>query len=443
MKRPYGRFKSPPEIPWLHNWIAISNALEVSLPELQADYPSTSAASIATAIPRFPRVETVDLLRGLLMILMALDHARDFFSGAGVNPTDPLNSWPALFATRWVTHLCAPGFVALAGTSVYLQRARGKSQSEIARLLVTRGLWLILLELTLISFSWSLTLFAPFFQVIWAVGVAMVLLAGLQYLPAKAVGIIGAAIVILHNLLDPIQSSSLGVFANLWTLMLGRGPLIFDGRPFGFVAYSAIPWTGAICLGYAFGPTVLAHQVLARLSFWKRALPGIVLLAAFALVRIFSSYGDATRWQPLPNPTQSAMSFLNLQKYPPSLEYYLATFGVLLILYAIFDSAARHNWVSPLRSFIKTYGEVPFFYYVPHIWLLHIATVLVALATGQDWHIWLQPRVIFLSGPPPGWGFNLPFVYAIWAAVVLALYLPCRWFSRYKYQHRYWWLSYL
>jgi len=403
---------------------------------LQAEDSSSSATLKMTA--RLPRIETVDLLRGLLMILMALDHARDFFSGAGVNPTDPLRSWPALFATRWVTHLCAPGFVALAGTSVYLQRARGKSQAEIARLLLTRGLWLIFLELTLISFSWSLTFSAPFFQVIWAVGVAMVLLAGLQYLPAKAVGAIGAAIVVLHNLLEPIDPSSLGSWGNLYTLMVGRGPLIFHGQPFGFVAYSAIPWTGAICLGYAFGPVVLA-----RLSFWRRVLPGIVLLAAFALLRIFSSYGDATRWQPLANPVQSAMSFMNLQKYPPSLEYYLATFGVLLILYAIFDSAVQHNWANPLRSFIKTYGEVPFFYYIPHIWLLHAATVLVALVTGQDWHIWLQPRVIFLSGPPPGWGFGLPFVYAIWAAVVLALYLPCRWFRSYKSHHRDWWLSYL
>ena len=176
---------------------------------------------------------------------------------------------------------------------------------------------------------------------------------------------------------------------------------------------------------------------------WKRALPGIALFAVFALVRAFSSYGDAVRWQPLPNPVQSAMGFLNVQKYPPSLDYYLATFAVLLILYAILDSAARHNWLSPLRRFLKTYGEVPFFYYILHIWLIHAATLLVALATGQDWHIWLQPRVIFLSGPPPGWGFGLPFVYAMWAAVVLTLYLPCRRFSSYKSQHRGWWLSYL
>jgi uncharacterized membrane protein len=399
---------------------------------MQAEYPLQSSTA------RLPRIETVDLLRGLLMILMALDHARDFFSGAGVNPTDPLRSWPALFATRWVTHLCAPGFVALAGTSVYLQRARGKSAADTTRLLLTRGLWLILLEVTLISFSWSLTLFAPFFQVIWAVGVAMVLLAGLQWLPVKVVGSIGAAIVILHNLLDPIQSSTLGPWANLFTLMLGRGPLFWHGHPIGFVAYSAIPWTGAICLGYAFGPIVLA-----RLNFSKRLLPGLILLTAFALLRLITGYGDATRWHPLANPVQSAMAFMNVQKYPPSLEYCLSTFGVLLLLYAAFDAAVQHDWATPLRRFVKTYGEVPFFYYLLHIWLLHAATVLVALAVGTDWRVWLQPRVIFLAGPPPGWGFSLPIVYAIWAAVVLSLYLPCRWFSSYKSQHRDWWLSYL
>ena len=384
------------------------------------------------------RVEAVDLLRGLLMILMALDHARDFFSGAGVNPTDPENSWPALFATRWVTHLCAPGFVALAGTSVYLQRQRRKSRMEVTRLLATRGLWLILLELTLISFSWSLTLRAPFFQVIWAVGVAMVLLAGLQWLPVKVVGAVGAAIVALHELGAGVQAASLGVWANLWTLMMRPGPLMWHGQPFGFVAYPAVPWTGAICLGYAFGPVVLK-----RWGFWGRASMGAALLAVFAVLRLWSGYGDATRWQRLGSWTRSAMSFWNVQKYPPSLEYCLSTFGVLLVLYAFFDLAVRRDWMGGLRRFVKTYGEVPFFYYVPHILLMHVATVLVALAMGLDWRGWLEPRVIFLAGPPAGWGFGLPVVYAVWAAVVLALYPPCRWFSGYKSRHREWWLSYL
>ena len=395
-------------------------------------------SGVSGEVVRVRRIEAIDLLRGLMMILMALDHARDFFSGAGVNPTDPARSWPALFATRWITHLCAPGFVALAGTSVYLQRQRGKSRGEITRLLLTRGLWLILLEITLISYSWSMTWRAPFFQVIWAVGVAMMVLAGLQWLPVWAVGGIGAAIVALHEVLDPVTAASLGSWSNLWRLMMSPGPLNLPKGLMGFVAYPAVPWVGVICLGYAFGPVVLA-----KISFWKRLLMGAGTLAAFALLRVGSSYGDATRFRPLANGTQTAMSFWNVQKYPPSLDYCLATFGVLLILYACFDALVCRDWLGVLRRFVKTYGEVPFFYYVLHIWMVHAATVLVALAVGLDWHVWVRPRMIVLAGPPPGWGFGLPVVYAVWAAVVLVLYLPCRWFSGYKARHRSWWLSYL
>jgi uncharacterized membrane protein len=382
------------------------------------------------------RVEAVDLLRGLLMILMALDHARDFFSGAGVNPTDALKSWPALFATRWVTHLCAPGFVALAGTSVYLQRERGKSRGAVARLLLTRGLWLIFLEMTLISFLWSLTVWEPFFQVIWAVGVGMIVLAGLQWLPVKVVGAVGVAIVVLHELLDGVKAAP--GWANVWALVHQPGFLRIDGKVAGFVAYPALPWVGAICLGYAFGP-----MVVAKLSFWKRALPGVLLLAAFAVLRVASGYGDATRWKPLGTFTQSAMSFMNVQKYPPSLEYYLATFGVLLILYAALDVAVERDWLGGVRSFVKTYGEVPFFYYVLHIALLRVVMVSAAAAMGLDWRVFLEPRLIVLGGAPAGWGFGLPVVYLVWAGVVVGLYWPCRWFARVKRERRDWWLSYL
>jgi uncharacterized membrane protein len=386
------------------------------------------------------RVETVDLLRGLLMILMALDHCRDFFSGAGVNPTDALKSWPALFATRWVTHLCAPGFVALAGTSVYLQRQRGKSHGEVSRLLVTRGLWLIALEVTVISFSWSLTFKAPFFQVIWAVGAAMVVLAALQWLPTAVVGGVGAAIVLLHNLLDPITAKSLGAWANVWTLVHQPGLLAVGGKPAGFVAYPVLPWTGAILLGYAFGAVVVdAPEVRRRIAIWL----GVLLLGSFAVARALGGYGDPSPWMRLPELERSVMSFLDVRKYPPSMDYFLATFGVLLLLFAGFDWVVEREWASGLRQFVKTYGEVPFFYYVLHIWAVHLATVGVALAIGFDWRVWVQPRMIFLSGAPAGWGWRLPVVYLVWAVVVLGLYVPCRWFSGYKRTHRHWWLSYV
>jgi uncharacterized membrane protein len=388
---------------------------------------------------RVRRVETVDLLRGILMILMALDHVRDFFSGAGVNPTDPMQSWPALYATRWVTHLCAPGFVALAGTSVYLQKQRGKTEGEVGRLLLTRGLWLVVLEVTAISYAWSLMPFV-FFQVIWAVGVAMMVLALLQRLPVAVVGAVGAAIVVLHELLDGIDSASFGSWAVVWKLVHEPGFLMWHGSRVGFVAYPALAWTGAICLGYAFGPLVVG-----AVRFRQRTIAGlgVALLAAFGVLRVFSGYGDATRWHPQGSWVQSAMGFWNVQKYPPSLEYFLATFGVLLLGYAGLDWLVERGWVGGVRGFLKTYGEVPFFYYFLHLWTLHLATVVVALMVGLDWRQWLMPRMVVLGEKPEGWGFSLPVVYLVWAGVVLALYWPCRWFSGYKARHRYWWLSYV
>jgi uncharacterized membrane protein len=389
--------------------------------------------------PASPRLESVDLLRGLLMQLMAIDHARDYFSSAaGFNPTDPLRSWPALFATRWVTHLCAPGFIALAGTSVYLQRQRGKSRAQTAKLLYTRGLWLLFLEVTVISFGWSFSL-GPALQVIWAVGVSMIFLGALQRLPAWAVGAIGAAIVLLHNLLDPISSERFGKEAALWELVHESGPLLVHGRMVGLVLYPLVPWIGVICLGYAFGLVcALEPARRQRLS----AILGAGFLAMFTVLRVFHLYGDEEPFERLPTTAQTVMSFLDVSKYPPSLQYLLATLGVLLLLYAVFDLAATRNWAAWLRHFVETYGRVPFFYYVLHIYLLHAAALLLTLAEHGDWRFWLIPGAVFYKHLP-GWGFNLYGVYAIWLMAILVLYLPCLWFSRLKARRRDWWLSYL
>ena len=401
---------------------------------------STSAEAFPVPInPASRRLESVDLLRGLLMLLMAIDHARDYFSSvAGINPTDPVHSWPALFATRWITHLCAPGFIALAGTSVYLQRQRGRSRAQMARLLYTRGIWLVFLEVTVISFAWSFAP-APALQVIWAVGVSMIFLGTLQRLPVAAIGAIGAAIVLLHNLLDPISAESLGREAALWNLVHESGPLMLHGQMAGFVLYPLIPWTGVICLGYAFGPVVLFDPVRRqRVS----AVLGLCFVAVFTVLRVFHLYGDAEAFEHLQTPGQTLMSFLDVSKYPPSLHYLLATLGVLLLLYAAFDVAVTRNWAAWLRHFIETYGRVPFFYYVLHLYLLHGAALLLALAEHRDWRFWLIPGAVFFKHLS-GWGFNLAGVYAIWAMAVLVLYLPCLWFSRVKARRRDWWLSYL
>jgi uncharacterized membrane protein len=401
---------------------------------------STAAATYPVPIePASRRLESIDLLRGLLMLLMAIDHARDFFSSVGgFDLTDPVKSWPALFATRWVTHLCAPGFIALAGTSVYLQKQRGKSNSSITHLLITRGLWLVLLEVTVIAYGWSFS-FGPALQVIWAIGVSMIFLALLHRLPVVAVGSIGAAIVLLHNLLDPIKASSFGDRAILWELLHQQGPAIVHGRMVGMILYPLIPWVGVICLGYAFG----AVAVLPALNRQRIAASlGAGFLTVFTLLRLLHGYGDRIPFRVQATPAKILMSLFQVSKYPPSLHYLLATLGINLLLYALFDVAATRQWLPRLRGIVETYGRVPFFYYVLHIYLIHLAALLLTAAEGLDWHHWLIPGAVFISHLP-GWGFNLYGVYLVWFLAVAILYFPCLWFSRLKARRRDWWLSYL
>jgi uncharacterized membrane protein len=387
-----------------------------------------------------PRIESIDLLRGLLMVLMALDHTRDFFTSAQVDPTDPLSSWPSLFFTRWITHLCAPGFIALAGVSVYLQRNRGKPRPQLMKFLITRGCWLIFLELTLIDFGWFFKFPLPFLQVIWAVGVSMIVLSFLQWLPVAGVGGIGAAIVLFHNLLDPIQASGLGHWANAWKLFHESGMLMYRGQIIGFAFYPVFAWIGVICLGYAFGPLAVAAPIFRRRA--SVAL-GTAFLIAFWLLRLHAGYGDKYHWHPLAKLSQSTMFFFEVQKYPPSLEYVLATFGVLLFLYAAFDQAASANWLPRLRAFFDTFGRVPFFYYVLHIYLIHATALLLTLAMHGDWHLWIGFQALTGENRPHGWGLSLPGIYCLWLAFVLALYPPCLWYCRLKARRKDWWLSYL
>ena len=389
--------------------------------------------------PDVRRLETVDILRGLLMVLMAVDHARDFFTSvAPMDETDPLHSWPALFATRWVTHLCAPGFIALVGTSVYLQRQRGKPRAAVQKLLITRGLWLMFLELTLFSFGWS---FAVGFglQVIWAIGISMIFLGMLQRLSVVAIGLIGAVIVVGHNLLDGVSISGAGGEALLWELLHQQGPIFVHGQLVGIVLYPIVPWIGVICLGYAFGPVVgmmpARRQRIALLM-------GLAMVAAFSLLRLTNVYGDSHRFAPLATPAQTAMAFLQVAKYPPSLQYLLATLGLLLLLYAFIDVAAARDWLRPVRGFFEVYGRVPFFYYALHIYLLHSAALLLTAERGLNWRFWLIPGAVFMRHLD-GWGYSLPGVYLAWALVVLVLYFPCVWFGQIKARRRDWWLSYL
>jgi uncharacterized membrane protein len=383
------------------------------------------------------RIATVDLLRGLIMIVMALDHTRDFFSNAGVDPTDPLHSWPALFFTRWITHLCAPGFVALAGTSIYLQRQRGRSKTFMAKRLVTRGLWLIFVELAIVSFGLFFTYHFHFLQVIYAIGASMILLAALQFLPTWCVALYGFAIVLLHNLLDGINANQLGHFSGPWKLLVAPGPFLDHGRLWILDAYPVLPWSGVMALGYAFGVVVTMPTPDRRR--WALRL-GAGALALFAALRFTNVYGDPIRFEHLGSAARTAMSFFDVTKYPPSLQYVCATFGVLLLLFALGDYALERRWIPRALGVIEVYGRVPFFYYVLHFYILHILAVLDLMFVMHTVHV--NVPTLFVPGPPQA-TYSLPVVYLIWITVVALLYLPCRWFAAVKARRRDWWLSYL
>ena len=384
------------------------------------------------------RIATVDLLRGLIMILMALDHTRDLFSNATVDATNPLQSWPALYFTRWITHLCAPGFVALAGTSIYLQRQRGRSKTFMAKRLVTRGLWLIFVEIAVVSFGIFFTYNFHFLQVIYTIGASMILLAALQFLPTWGVATYGFAVVFLHNLLDPIELSQLGHFGWLWKLLVVPGPFIRDGHLWAMDVYPVIPWSGAMALGYAFGVIVLMPAPKRRRASLQL---GAISLALFAVLRGTNAYGDFVPFKHLGSFTRTTMSFFQVSKYPPSLQYFLVTLGILLVLFAIADYALERHWIPRALGVIEVYGRVPFFYYVPHFYIIHLAALFTLMIAMHTIHV--HPAIPIFNPVPPQAAFSLPIIYLIWIAVVAVLYLPCRWFAGVKARRRDWWLSYL
>lgn len=378
------------------------------------------------------RLVSVDWVRGLVMVLMALDHVRWFFSDAAFSPTDLTHTNAALFLTRWITHLCAPAFIFLAGTSAFLATTRGTSRPELARFLVTRGLWLILLEMTVVHVAWSFRfdLGGQYLGVLWAIGWSMVAMAGLIYLPLPALAVAGLALIGAHNLADGF---SLDRFKEGDGSLSGAGWLVnflhVSHPPF---SYPLIPWVAVMMVGYAFGPVLLMRRRLTRgLSLGT----GMGLLAAFFALRAANAYGDPTPWSTQPDPLFSVLSFLNTKKYPPSLLYLLMTLGPTLIALAL---APRKP--GPLSRGLVTFGRVPLFFYLAHLYLIHGLVLLVAYGQNQDVGAYLASFTEF----PESWGFDLPTVYGIWLGVVLLLYPLCRGMARLKARyHGYRWTGYI
>ena len=380
------------------------------------------------------RLDSVDLLRGLVMVLMALDHVRDFFTELRFDPTDLTQTTVPLFFTRWITHYCAPTFVFLAGTGAFLARSRGMSRPDLARFLVSRGLWLVLLEFTVIRLGWAFNLnYAglQWVQVIWALGISMVVLAGLIYLPLPAIAAFGVAMIALHNLTDGMDPGATGGWGTLWTFLHVQRPVTLPwGAPL-FVAYPLIPWIGVMAAGYAFG-TVLLRPADERRRTLLRL--GGALTAGFVVLRAINVYGDPRPWSPQPSAIFTVLSFLNTTKYPPSLLFLLMTLGPAIMSLTWFERLR-----GPVARFFIVFGRVPLFYYVLHLFLIHAAALAVGVMVGF-------PASAFARGVfdlPDGWGFGLPVVYAVWVAVVLALYPVCRRFADLKARRREVWLSYL
>jgi uncharacterized membrane protein len=380
------------------------------------------------------RLDIVDLLRGFVIALMVLDHTRDYFhvSAYTLDPTDPERSHVLLYLTRWVTHLCAPTFVLLAGVSVYLQAANGKSRPQLASFLLTRGVWLIVLELTVVAFGLNFALPFVFLQVIWAIGISMILLAGVIWLPRATAAVLGVTIVAGHQLLAPIEAAELGALAPLWTLAFEFGRSPFGN---GFIAYPAIPWFGVMCLGYAVGPVFVQEPARRNRTLLMLALTAI---AVFLVLRTINGYGDPAAWKQYPEMAATAMSFFNVSKYPPSLLFVLITLGVAILCMLAFQRL--HGLFARV---LLAYGRTPLFTYVLHIYVVHVASLLVALLAGYP----ASYHANFLADPfrlvKAGWGFNLAVVYVAWLAILAVLYPASRWFAALKRRRREWWFSYL
>lgn len=379
------------------------------------------------------RIEAIDKLRGLVIAIMVLDHVRDFFhAGAyAFDPTDAARSWPLLYATRWITHLCAPTFVMLSGVSIYLQKTNGKTGADLSRFLVSRGLWLVFLECTVVMFAWNFG--RPFFllQVIWAIGWSMVGMALLAHLPSRLVLAIGVAIVALSPMALPPFVPAATPQAILQNMLFG-GALV-AGAPV-FIAYPIIPWLGVMAIGFGFGPLFVGPTPK------RGALPliAVALLFTFVVLRTFNGYGNPVAWQPMADSVRTAMSFLDVFKYPPSPDFVAVTIGLSLLLYR-----AIGHLRGPLARILGDFGRTPLFTYIAHIYIAHGLMLIAGIAIGRPEVALNYFGNVFTGNPPQNWGWSLGVVYLIWLLVLAMLVPLSRWFARVKRTRRDWWLSYI
>jgi uncharacterized membrane protein len=434
------------------------NTPQETFPQVSVDAPPKPVSSVRA------RLDSIDLLRGIVMVVMMLDHTRDFVHYVqiqGFDPTDLTHTSVKLFFTRWITHYCAPIFVFLAGTGAYLQLARGKSKRDLSRFLITRGLWLIVLEFTAVRVGAFLNVdyrFLGVAQVIWVIGVSMIVLGGLIHLPLRVVAAFGLLMIALHNLLDRFHvqgwqgpnSPVPSFWAKLFILMhqpFEPLPVLGWPSPGVFVIYPLIPWIGVMAMGFVCGK--LYDLEAARRRRLLLTMGGVATLLFFVL-RTINVYGDPSPWKQQPSVAFTILSFFNVTKYPPSLLFLLMTLGPALLLLALFErdvsqvsgSRDKSGILEWFREAFITFGRVPLFFYLLQWPTAHLMSIIAHLIAHKP-VAWMFTSPVLLSGPPPGVGFNLAVVYLCWISGVALLYPLCKWFAGVKQRRRDWWLSYL
>jgi len=386
------------------------------------------------------RVQSIDVLRGIVMIIMALDHVRDFFHNDAFqhDPLNPATTTPILYFTRWITHFCAPTFVFLAGVSAWLSGKR-RTRAQLSSFLIKRGVWLIFIEAVIISLALTFNPLynAIIFQVIWAIGISMVLLGLIVRLPWKVIFTIGILIVACHNLLDYPEAARHHQVNFFWDLVHDGRFDIYTYAPGHslIIAYAFLPWTGIMIMGYCAGK--LFESAMDAIKRQKILLTlGFGLIVLFIILRWINAYGDPDPWSVQRNGVATFLSFMNVHKYPPSLMYACITLGPSLIALALLEKVQNG-----FTTFVQVYGRVPFFYYVIHFYLIHTLTVIAFFLSGYGKND-IVGQTPFLFRPLT-FGYDLWFVYIIWMVVVLLLYPVCKWYNKYKSVHYQWWLSYL
>jgi uncharacterized membrane protein len=384
------------------------------------------------------RFDAVDWLRGFVMVLMALDHTRDFFSSsARSDPLDLTRTTAAMFLTRWVTHFCAPVFVFLAGTGAFLSGTRGASKLTLAWFLLTRGIWLVILEFTLVHLGWFFNFDYDFLiaQVIWAIGGSMIIMAALVALPVWTLGLLGVALIAGLAALDRALPNTHGMTAEIRKAFISGGFIELSAGTRVILAYPILPWLGVMLAGYAFGAVWLWERRRRRLFVMTL---GLALTGLFMALRLANGYGDPQPWTRQTTEFFTVLSFLNCNKYPPSLLYVLMTLGPALVLLA-----AQDRERGPIGSVFVTFGRVPLFYYLLHVPLIHVVAIAFALTQFGEAGFLFQHPLLGANQWPANYGYRLPVVYLITLGVVAALYPLCRWFAGIKARRRAWWMGYL